>query len=826
MRPDEPLPSRHRARLTWRPALSVWQRFVWEWLAIGCFGVAIVFFCVFCGVATNFNRLVYDQMLTLRSQPLAAQIAVVRIDDESVAALGRWPWPRALQARLIEAVAKHGAAAIVYDVLLTEPSEGDDELAQALRAAPTYLPLFVDPREPAGVVRPLPQFAAAAAGMGHIDVEPDSDGIVRGVLLRERAARADVPYLVVPLLDDIRSGKIAVADRRYRGEPTHPIATGDAPADGASTDGPSRVLIPFSGRVPDRAQVSARDLLDGNLRAGTLRGKVVFVGLTASGLSTHLATPITGTWGPTSDTLLHANVLSALLRGCEIRQVPQQWLFAASLGPLAALLAGLLFLSPWRTLLLTLGLGVCSLVMSAVLLDGICIWVSPVPTLVSLLVVYPLWSWRRLEMTMSRLRCELQRLADDADDLPIISTRRREVRGDALERHIALVEQAADRMQDMKRFVWDCLNSVPEPILIADANGLICVANKAARECFARVSRLQLEGRLLTETLGDMSFIKTMAPEAISDAELLARWPEVLDPTDLERVRIVKRGIEVRDDAGRDFLLRYARCRNARGEVSGYWVVGLVEVTALHTAEQAREDALRLLSHDMRSPHASVLALIEEEMAVAHSERLRKVLEHIERYTRRALTLADDFVQLTRAESQAYLFEPVDLTDVVLDANDEIWPQARAKGILVETHFEGEGHWIHADRSLMTRALTNLLGNAVKYSPSDTVVHVFVASTASGRVQCRIVDQGYGISEEARAHLFERFRRFRAPGQPHSQGAGLGMALVKTVVTRHEGEINVDSEQGQGTTVTVTVPALGRRSANTFHSRRMTTARE
>lgn len=806
MTPNESLAPPRRLRLTWRPELSVWHRFMREWLAIGCVGVVAIFACAVGGVATNFNRLVYDRMLTLRTQPLAPEIAVVRIDDDSVAALGRWPWPRTLQARLIDAVAKDGAAAIVYDVLLTEPAAGDDELARVLRLAPSYLPLYVDTRAPGGAVGPVPELAAAAAGIGHIDVQPDSDGIVRGVALRERAAGVSWDYLVMPLLDDIRSGKIPLAGGRYRTAHAGPIPTSSTFEGGASGDAPSRVLIPFSGRVPDGAQVSAHDLLDGNVPAGALRGKVAFIGLTASGLLTHLATPITGTWGPTSDTLLHANALNALMMDSEIRPVRPRWLFMVSLVPLAALLAGLLFLSPWRTLLLTLGLALVCLIVSTVLLEYACVWLSPVPALMALLVVYPLWSWRRLEMTMSRLQRELQRLADDADTLPIIPVRPREVRGDALERHIALVEQAADRMQDMKRFVWDCLNSLPEPILVADRQGSICVANKAARECFARIGNSALEGQRLTDALGEMRFIKTIGPETVSDAEVLARWPEVLDPTDVERVRVVKRGIEVRDRAERDFLLRYARCRNARGEISGYWVVGLAEVTALHAAEQAREDALRLLSHDMRSPHASVLALIEEEMAVTRSERVRTLLEHIERYTRRALTLADDFVQLTRAESQAYLFEPVNLADVVLDASDEIWPQARAKGIFVETHFEGDGHWIHADRSLMTRAVTNLLNNAVKYSPTETSVLVSVTNVANDRVQCRIVDQGYGMTEDAQAHLFERFRRFRTTGQPQSQGAGLGMALVKTVVTRHEGEVSVESEPGRGTTVTVSLP--------------------
>ncbi len=802
MTPDQPPNTRSKCR----PTLSVWERFIWEWLAIGCLGIAIASACVFTEAAANFDRLVYDRLLTLRSQPLAGDIAIVSIDDGSISARGRWPWSRALQARLIDAVGQAGAAAIVYNVLLTEPSVGDLALAQALRSAPIYLPLFVDPHTAGQAIGPVPELARAAAGIGHIDVEPDADGIVRGVALRESAGGASWPYIVVPLLADIRSGKIAIANGRYRAEPNATFAQAAARSDDSVERNPPRLLIPFSADVPRASRFSARELLNRQVPAGALRGKIVFVGLTASGLLTHLATPISGRWGPTSDTLLHANVLSALLKGRAIRPADPHWLLAASLVPLAVLLAGFLFLSPWRTLLLTFGLGVTSLVFCTALLQFAAVWISPVPALIALLVVYPLWSWRRLEMTMWRLQRELRRLADDGDLLPGISVRPRDVRGDALERHIALVEQAADRLQDMKRFVWDCLNSLPEPILIADQAGFICIANKAAHAYFARVGSPPPDGRSLMDALGEMTFIKTMGEETVSDAEMQARWPEVLDPTNLARVWAVKRGIEVRDRTGRDYLLRYARCRNARGEVSGYWLAGLVDVTALHSAEQAREDALRLLSHDMRSPHASVLALVAEEMSTTRSERVRKLLEHIERYTRRALTLADDFVQLTRAESQAYIFEPVNLADIVLDASDEIWPQARAKRIRVETQFDGDMHWIRADRSLMTRAITNLLNNAVKYSPVDTVVQISLTSSASERVACRIADQGYGMGEEARAHLFERFRRFRVPEQPPTQGAGLGMALVKTVVTRHEGDVKVESEAGRGTIVTVSLP--------------------
>ena len=356
MMSEQPLASLSTTRSTWRPVLSVWQRFMCEWLVIGCLGVAIVSICVFTQLSSNFDRLVYDRLVTLDSKPLSSDIAMVSIDDDSIFEQGRWPWPRSLQARLIEAVTKAGAAAIVYDVLLTEPGQGDEVLARALRETPTYLPLLVDPRPNGQVVQPVSALAAAAAASGHIDVVPDPDGIVRGVSLRESAGGASWPYIVSPLYDDIRSGKISIAGGRYRGDPKPSILSAAASSDGAFERNQSRVLIPFSTELPSKDYISARALLDGEAPADALRGKIVFVGLTASGLMTHLATPISGQLGPTADMVLHANVLNALLKECTIREADSHWLLASSLGPLAVLLAGFLFFSPWRTLLLTFAL--------------------------------------------------------------------------------------------------------------------------------------------------------------------------------------------------------------------------------------------------------------------------------------------------------------------------------------------------------------------------------------------------------------------------------------------------------------------------------------
>ncbi len=805
------------------------RRFVLEWIAIGCLGVATVFFWTMSQATAGIDRLVYDRLLRLSGPIPIPEISIVQIDDASIADYGRWPWGRSVQARLIDAVANAHPAAIVYDVLLTEPTADDAELAQALRRVPSYLPLLLSPSGANDLYLaqlPVPELLSAAAGSGHIEVDPDPDGIVRRVALEKgresiltrvdgtAQALAPWPDLVMPVFRDVRSGTVALPHHRF----TQPL-----PADDFIMAGSQRAtLVPFSRYALERTHVSAEQVLDGEAPLSALRGKIVFIGVTASGLYDHLATPVSGELGPVSDVSMHAEVLDALLTGRLIRPADTHWLVAVSLVALAVLLAGFFVLSPWRALALTVLLGLAAIAASGILLHLANVWLSPVPVVGSLLVLYPIWSWRRLEMTMARLRRELRRLHEEPYLLPEGETPAAEASGDVLERHITLLAQAAQRVQDMKRFVWDSLNSVPEPILVADKRGVVLLSNSAARGYFARLDAPAPEGRALAQALSDLAFLKTIHGDDQADSYVRAQWPAVLDPTGGADVRIAKRGIEVRDREGRDYLLRYAECRNAQGEDIG-WIAGLVEVTALHAAERHREEALRLLSHDMRSPQASILALVDMarkrgeassgeaspgEGPPRDSSAIRETFARIERYARRSLALADDFVQLARAESEAYVLEPVDLTALVIDASDEVWPQAHAKGIRIDTAFEGDAHWVCADRSLMTRVLTNVLTNAVKYSPPDTRVLVTIAAGEPRRVDCTIRDEGYGLSEEAQAQLFERFRRFRAPGQPQESGAGLGMAFVKTVVTRHGGDVAVESELGRGTALTVSLPAF------------------
>src|SRR5690606_29392361 len=114
---------------------------------------------------------------------------------------------------------------------------------------------------------------------------------------------------------------------------------------------------------------------------------------------------------------------------------------------------------------------------------------------------------------------------------------------------------------------------------------------------------------------------------------------------------------------------------------------------------------------------------------------------------------------------------------------------------------------VNVDRTLMTRALTNLLSNAINYSPEHTTIRCTIQRHET-LVSCSIRDQGYGIAPEDQARLFQRFQHMESPDHARHDGVGLGLVFVKTVVERHQGKIAFTSTLGEGTTFTLTLNSV------------------
>jgi signal transduction histidine kinase len=314
----------------------------------------------------------------------------------------------------------------------------------------------------------------------------------------------------------------------------------------------------------------------------------------------------------------------------------------------------------------------------------------------------------------------------------------------------------------------------------------VLTANTRAAEYLHAPSTSALHGRLLADEV---------APLRIAGDR---SWGEVASEAPVS--------IEGRGPDGRDLLLNLVPCTTYDGRRIGL-IVRLADITPLKEAERQREQILRFLSHDMRSPQVSILMLVALARHAKEPPPVAETLAQVERYARQTLAFADAFVQLARAQAQDPAgFQPVDLGTLARDAADGVWPQARAKRIRVERELDLAEPWVSGDRSLLARALANLLSNAVKYSPSNTCVRVSLERQGTG-VACIVADEGEGIPAAALERLFEPFQRFGVERHPEVDGSGLGLAFVKAVAGKHGGSVTVASEPARGSRFTLWLPA-------------------
>ncbi|MPV68640.1 CHASE2 domain-containing protein [Burkholderia sp. BE17] len=783
------------------------RRYLREWFVLGLCCFLLVVVMASSRLTSGLDKLMYDWWLQSLPQPSNQGIVIVEIDSHSLEALGRWPWPREFHAAVIRRIASVGPKAVIYDLLFSEPSPADAVLAQAMSLAPVYLPLAVDTTSSqqrlGAATLPVPELRTAAAGIGHINLEPDRDGVVRGIALFEGNRQQMWPQLTLPAYQQIRGADARLQYARKR--------AGDI--DDAHSHAPlqrsRRLLIPFPLAAHPYTRVSFAEVMRGQVDPEIFRNRIVMVGATADGLGEHLTTAMSGRNGPMSGIEVHASILDALLANHFISNAGVDATVALSMLPVTLLFAGFLVLAPRQSIVLLPVLTVLPFAISGLLLRYADIWVTPAPAIAAVVLVYPFWSWRRLEVAMGFIGNELEQLENE----PLLVHDRRVApashAGNALERNIALMRHAARQLRDLKRFIWDSLNSLPDPVLVADTAGQILLANTPAQHYLADLAAGPLEGDSLQRLLGRLTFVRLVGTQDHATAIPTATWPTVLDTSQFAHMSIMERGVEVRDANGKDFVLRYSRCTNARNELIG-WIANLTDVTTLHAAQRQRDEMLHLLSHDMRSPQSSIVALIEIERRKVQYAGVRLVYDRLERYARRTLALADSFVQLATAETREYDLEVVDFAELLYSAIDEVWPLANAKQIDIAFDIAPGEHPMLAERSMIARALVNLLNNATKYSPPQTRIEctLYRIGARPGQLQCVIRDHGYGIDDDQKQRLFERFQRMKVPGQPDTDGVGLGLTFVKTVIVRHGGTISCDSAPGKGTTMTLRLPCV------------------
>ncbi len=216
--------------------------------------------------------------------------------------------------------------------------------------------------------------------------------------------------------------------------------------------------------------------------------------------------------------------------------------------------------------------------------------------------------------------------------------------------------------------------------------------------------------------------------------------------------------------------------------------------------QQLKQDFFHMITHDMRTPLSSLVLSIESlssGMVGEVPEDAMPTLGSAERSVNRLMNLITDLLDLETAESQGIKLhmEEFDIRDILEEVVDVVEFMADRAGITLK--IECSADTLYADRIRILRVLTNLVTNAIKFSPTDSFI-TMIAKPEGHKIDFEIIDEGRGVPKEQRKKIFDRFHQVEKDDSRKKKGSGLGLSIAKTFVEAHGGRIGVESEPGKG----------------------------
>ncbi|MDD5630178.1 MAG: ATP-binding protein [Elusimicrobia bacterium] len=233
------------------------------------------------------------------------------------------------------------------------------------------------------------------------------------------------------------------------------------------------------------------------------------------------------------------------------------------------------------------------------------------------------------------------------------------------------------------------------------------------------------------------------------------------------------------------------------------------DIAQLRRSDAVRKDFTANVSHELRTPLAAIKAFAEtlREGAADDAEHRMEFIAEIERNADRMTRLVDDLLTLSALDSDARppAAEPVDLMRLAAEVTATLKPLAGRKELGLRLEPFRDIPAVRGDRGQLKQVLTNLLDNAIKFTPEKGLVRVS-AACAEGRVTVAVQDTGIGIPAEDLPRIFERFYRVDKARSRELGGTGLGLAIVKHIAEAHHGGVAVESRPGEGSTFRVCLP--------------------
>jgi two-component system NtrC family sensor kinase len=345
----------------------------------------------------------------------------------------------------------------------------------------------------------------------------------------------------------------------------------------------------------------------------------------------------------------------------------------------------------------------------------------------------------------------------------------------------AAIENARmfDRVKAEGRKLEAVIRGTEQPVIITDMESRVLLMNRAAHQAFS-TRQVRGTGMLL--------------PRAIDHPALTSLFNQAQSSGRVEYGEIaVEKG------------------QTYRTTVTPIQDIGLVtvmqDITDIKELSQLKSEFVSTVSHDLRSPLSTVLGILDIlDQAGPLNETQLDFIQGARQEVARLIDLTRDLLDLGRLEAGMELtMKRCDLRDIVTQSIEAWQSQAKKRQHILEARLPPGATFVHGNTGRLRQLLDNLIGNAIKYTPSGGRVRVRLTQV-SDQVVLQVRDTGLGISPEDQPYIFDRFFRVQNEQTEDIQGTGLGLAIVKSIVERHNGRIWLESELGEGSTFEVVMP--------------------
>ncbi len=337
------------------------------------------------------------------------------------------------------------------------------------------------------------------------------------------------------------------------------------------------------------------------------------------------------------------------------------------------------------------------------------------------------------------------------------------------------MEKMFSELGQQKEELKSIIDSLQEGLLVLDKQGKVIRSNESFRKI---IGNQAAEGKFYWEIMRN------------------PRFPELMEKAGLEKKKFTEDLIL----ADRVFMCSVTPLEGGEGVVSIFH-----DITEIKNVEKIKKDFVINVSHELRTPLAAIKGYTETLRDEADAGPSKKYVEIIERNTDRLINIVNDLLLLSSLEEKPALeLEDIDLEDFLEDVIKIFDRRLKDKELSLVLHVNENLPTIKADLFKLEQMLINLLDNAVKYTDRGKIT--VSLDVQDKRVRIRVADTGIGIPKDDIPRIFERFYVVDKSRSRKYGGTGLGLSIVKHIVLLHHGAIDIESDLGKGTKVTVTIP--------------------